>query len=98
MDNPAGNPNSAAAVSCSGDYDRCTFEFSHEAVEGDPIELDRTIIHEWLHVAMRDMDAAVNSFEGLLAPQTWEVLDDRYDHEKEGFIERAAFLIERLHR
>lgn len=99
VQDPGGNPNSGAAVHTSNDYDRCSFEFAKETIETiDPRELDRTIIHEWLHVAMRDVDSAQRAAEAYLAPQTWEVLDDRFDHEKEGLVERLSFLIEQLHR
>lgn len=98
VDAPFGRENAKAAVWYSDQYDRCVFEFSHEVANGDPREIDRTIIHEWLHVALRDHDKAVESLEGFLSPQSWEVADDRINHEKEGVIDRLAFLIERLHR
>lgn len=98
VDAPFGRDGSKGAVWYSGDYDRCTFEFSHALMDEGQSEIDRTIIHEWLHVAFRDLDKSIEVFEDILAPQTWETADDRIDHEKEGVIDRLAFLIEQMHR
>lgn len=97
-DAPFGREGAKAAVWFSDDYDRCTFEFAHSLIEEGEWEVDRTIIHEWLHVAFRDYDKAYESLEGLVAPPVWDAAEDRIDHEKEGVIDRLAFLIQRMQR
>ena len=83
-----------AAVWVANHYDRCTFFFRSEYLEeADARSLDETIVHEWVHVAMRDFDSALEVVEEWMPPGTFRDWSERVDHEREGFVERLAFLI-----
>lgn len=96
---PGGSPSSEAGVWKSDDYDTCRMEFKRSAVEeaNEIEELDETIVHEWLHVAFRDYDEAIQSISSTLAPTISDLWDNRLEHEVEGLIERLATLIVELH-
>lgn len=97
-DDVPGQPDSQAAVQPSHDYDSVRFWFLEEFVDSaTERELDEAIIHEWMHVAMRDFDAAVLWAEDSLAPAALSAWEDRIHHEREGIIDRLARLIYALH-
>ncbi len=86
-----GGPNSSASVQVSSDYDSCTFWFRADYLENaTDRDLDETIIHEWLHVAWRDMDELIASLEVHFSDAQWTDLTSRIDHEREGIVERTA--------
>lgn len=80
-----------ACVQVSGQYDTCSFWFRWSFIENcTAAELDQTIIHEWLHVAFRDFDDALEAAEGWMPPRTFEDYDAKVNHEREGIVERLA--------
>lgn len=90
-DETPGGPHANATVRASYHYQSCEFWFKHEFVDNaNDAELDETIIHEWLHVAMRDFDRAVESIEDQLSCSVREVWESRVDHEREGLIDAVA--------
>lgn len=95
-DAPFGSPDANAAVMPHHTYDRVSFEFNHHVEDFQPSELDRTIVHEWLHVAMRDFDQAVDEAEDSLAPAAAEMWEARVKHEREGVVDRMAWLLVQL--
>ena len=95
---PSG-PDAKATVHAKHDYDSAEFWFTHDYLrECDTHDLDETIIHEWLHVAMRDLDHALEAVENWMPTATYEGFQDTVEHECEGFIDRIARLIYALHR
>lgn len=94
---PSG-PSAKASVTMSGHYDYCTFWFTHETLDDcTPSELDELIVHEWLHVAFRDFEAAFHAVEKWMPAPTYEDWNDRVEHESEGVVDRLAKLIVALH-
>lgn len=86
-----GGPHAKAAVQCSRDYDHCTFWFKREFLDycsGD--ELDQTILHEWVHVAMRDYDRTLEVVERWMPEATYEDFDSIVNSEREGLVDRLA--------
>ena len=88
---PGRNANSEAAVWFSSDYDTARFTFNDEFMATcTPQQLDETIIHEWLHVAQRDIDVHVRLVEERMAASEFDTFDAVFDHLREGHIERLA--------
>lgn len=94
-DEPGGNPQSAACVHTSENYDRCRFEFSNDMVDeayesGDLTYLDQTILHEWLHVAFQRFENAIELPHEHLAPAVSELWDEALRQAREQLIDRLA--------
>lgn len=90
-DETPGGPNAKASAGVSHYYDSVTFWFTHSCLDAvDERGLDETIIHEWLHVVMRDMDAAIGDAEESMAREEKRQWIDRVDHAREGLVERLA--------
>lgn len=89
-ESPTGNY-ANAAVLASSHYDNVEFWFRDDFLdEADDEEIDETIIHEWMHVAMRDIDAAVETAEAWMPSGTADMWRQNVDHEREGLIDRVA--------
>lgn len=76
-------------------YDLATLEFEKSWVSHLTKEqLDRVIVHELLHVAMRNHDRAVRSIQFLILSGAAEDLwVDHVTNERENLVERLAALI-----
>jgi hypothetical protein len=86
-----GGLSAVAAVQTSVLYDSCHFYFDNDFVdEADQHELDQTIIHEWVHVAMRDFDVSLHAVESWMPEQTYEDFKETVDQRREGFVDRVA--------
>jgi hypothetical protein len=82
---------SHAGVSVSEDYDRVTFFFDNNYVDGaTEKQLDETILHEWVHVAMRNLNNATNLARPWMPEATWRTFDENLDHHKETLVDRVA--------
>lgn len=90
-DETPGGPDAEATVRTSNTYDSCSFYFNSEFLEDcTEEELDETIIHEWLHVMMRDLDQAIHAIDFQLAPAAEDQWSSRIQHEREGLIDRLS--------
>lgn len=90
-ESPVGNTDAKATVYVHGYYDSCSFFFQEdELARMDARELDITIIHEWVHVAMRDHDELVDDLESWLPANVWQDIQNRFRHEREGLVMRLA--------
>lgn len=97
-DSVPGKSGASAAANVPHDYDYVEFHFTFEFLEEASAEkLDEVIVHEWVHVAMRDLDHALNVVERWMPPATYEDFEDSVDHEREGLVDRFAWLIYRLY-
>ena len=86
-----GAQGSLAGVFPSGQYASATFWFQNEHIDNStPREVDETIVHEWLHVVMRDLDAALDSVDEHLAPAVEEMWKSRVTHEREALVDMLA--------
>lgn len=93
VDQTPGGSDAKATVQPSREYDSAHFWFTHDFIkECTESELDETIVHEWVHVAMRDLDVAIEAdvVEDFLPKFAHEVWADRVDHEREGFVDKIA--------
>lgn len=91
VDETPGGPAAGATVTPSHSYDSARFWFTHSFLaDADDRQLDETIIHEWLHVAMRDFDQAIESGEFDLASSARDRWSDWVGHEREGLIDKLA--------
>lgn len=98
VDETPGGPDADATVGASSYYDSARFYFTRGFLNGATKEqLDATIIHEWMHVVMRDHDDVLESVQTWMPQQTYNDFAERVDHTREGIIERCARLIHRLH-
>jgi hypothetical protein len=92
-----------AAVNTEDFYDAARIKIDSEVIPGpgsdlvDLEHLDYCIVHELIHVAMRDFDAAIDSVKDHLAPAAASQWEDRLEHEEEGFVDRTARAIVRLY-
>lgn len=95
---PGRTGGAVAGAAVSGSYDNVSFYFNCDWLEAvEEKELDETIIHEWLHVAMRDLDSVMEDVEQWMPPATYAMHDERVLHEKEGLIDRMSIALYALH-
>lgn len=91
VDEVPGSPNGQAAARIPPNYDSVEFFFKWDFLESvDHYELDCAIVHEWLHVAMRDFDGALEAVESWMPEKTHEDFEETVNHEREGLVERLA--------
>jgi hypothetical protein len=99
MDETPGGPHANATVQTDGNYDRLRMQFQYAYLEHcTEDELDQTIIHEWLHVAMRDFDHSIETIEDALSPGVCQQWADSVEHEREGLVDRLATALLLLHK
>lgn len=91
VDETPGGVEARATVQTKARYDNCRFWFTHDFVDtATQKEIDETILHEWMHVFMRDLDRAIESVEDALSPGVSTQWEDWVDHEREGVVDRLA--------
>jgi hypothetical protein len=81
---------------CSEAYDEATIRFNRNFRTWSRESANRTVVHELLHVLMRDRTAAVESSKTLLSDDSYRMLIDRHQFEDEGVVERLAAVIVEL--
>jgi hypothetical protein len=87
-----------ARASCSTQYDQVYFQFAKDYLEEAPTDrIEKTIIHEWLHVAWRDYEQVEVDAREQFAPVVEDLMKSRFDHEREGLIQRLAETIFVVH-
>lgn len=93
-----GEESSKAMVRLPVQYDSCSFYFNSDELDRmDERELNETIIHEWLHVAMRDHDRVMHEVEGWMPPKTYSDFETRLRHERENLVMRLAVVLNEFH-
>lgn len=91
VDKVPGAPGSLAGVFPSSRYASATFWFKNDHIEEcTPRELDESIVHEWMHIVMRDLDAAIESIEEQLSASVQDLWSDRILHEREALVDMLA--------
>lgn len=91
VDEVPGSPGALAAVAPSSSYASVTFWFKNDHVEdSNPRELDESIVHEWIHIVMRDLDVAIESVDDQLSRSVYELWNDRVTHERETLVDMLA--------
>jgi hypothetical protein len=88
-----------ASVFVPRHYDMFEIYFCAPQIElmADQHELDCTIVHELFHVAMRDLDEAINSAAEELHPRQAGEWGVRVHHERENLVDRAARAFVHVH-
>jgi hypothetical protein len=87
-----------AAVQVDPQYDKCWWYFHDDYLEAcTAAELDQTIVHEWVHVAMRDFDFSLETVEAWLPEAAYTSWEQTVNHEREGLVDRLATMIYQLH-
>lgn len=98
LEETPGGPNASATAQASRHYDKVVFTFRNDYVEeATDAELDQTIIHEWVHVAMRDLDHVLETPETWMPLQTYTDWEAAVDHEREGLVERLSVALHQFH-
>ena len=77
-------------------YDHATLTVSVGYMNWTPAVANVTIVHELLHLLVRDIDAVVEDARSQLHPQASVQVEKRYEHEVEGFVDRLAARIVEL--
>ncbi len=90
---------SRATVETSKNYDECWWDFDVTFLkECQAHELDQVIIHEWVHVAMRDLDNLVyDTAERWLPEEAFQDFRENLLHEREGHVDRVSKALTQLH-
>lgn len=92
-----GGARANASVNVSHLYDSYTLHFRDSFIEeADERELDEAIVHELLHVWMRDLDEAIDSASGFMTEQVRYENGERTTAARERMVENMARLIVRL--
>lgn len=79
-----------ATITREHKYERAWLRLRRDWDKWGNERIKRVIIHELLHLATRDIDRVLASAQKSLHPDAWRMLNDRYDHEIEGFIDALA--------
>lgn len=88
---PMGNRSAVAAIDYEDHYDYAKMEILRSQIqEKTQEEIDRLLVHELLHLHMRDLDAAIDYVGGLIDSDSYYVWSEAVEHAQEGFIERIA--------
>jgi hypothetical protein len=95
---PGDTPEADACVQCSALYDNCRFVFRNGFLgRVEARELDETIIHEWLHVAMRNLDRVYEIPEKYMPEATYGDWTHRVFEERENLIDGLSKALYTLH-
>lgn len=89
-DEPAG-PDANAETRYLNDYDRATVRFAPDVSGWSPEFLNRIVVHELLHLHLRDVDRVVADVDGFLHRDVFSQVEKRYEHESEGLVDRLAY-------
>ena len=88
-----------AACTCSRDYDTMWLEFRKGFLkEAEEEDIDRVIIHELVHAAMRNLDGAADGAAEHLALAHRMAWEKTLNHEREWFVEALARTINLAYR
>ena len=84
---------SYSEVTVDGSYDSATLTVSPGFEAMTQKVANQTVVHELLHLLIRDMDAVMEDARSQLHPQASAQVEKRYEHEVEGFVDRLAIRI-----
>jgi hypothetical protein len=93
-------PNCDATADTSDRYDSAALNFRADKVDLNTRtldEIDQLILHELLHVAMRDFDETIEPARWNMSPPSGTLWANSVEREREGLVERLARTIWSLH-
>lgn len=79
-----------ATVWRSDSYDKAVLYLHPEWRTWGDNQSNQILVHELLHLVMRDLEEAYYGVESLVSDTTWEALHHRFNHEMEGAVDRLA--------
>lgn len=92
------SPDSDARCSAADQYDVANLDFKGAFLDAAEFEeVETTIIHELLHVMMRDFDQAIERVDDQLAKAAADLWHAQVLHEREGVVDRLSKVIFLLH-
>lgn len=91
------SPGCDATADTSDQYDSARLSFRADKVDRDVREVDQLVLHELIHVAMRDFDETVDLVGWQLSIPVKSVWEQITDREREGLVERLARTIWSMH-
>jgi len=87
----------SAETLIDGMYDEATIKFDDERLSKRTSDyIERTVIHELLHIIDRDRDKIIEQLEGSLAPDSWRLFKDVMEQMTEVVIDRVATVMYEL--
>lgn len=90
---PEEMPDCRAMIQASEDYHHADLWIAPAVLREELGEIDVTIVHELLHLLMREMRRTLDLIEGQVAPAVHSLLEQRFTTEEEGAVERLARVI-----
>lgn len=87
-----------ALVHPADSYDTATLQFHAEFTAWTPAWAEWVVVHELLHLVMRDQDSTVEAVIDLLPAKARALAENRYEHEAEGVVDRLAAVLVALYR
>jgi hypothetical protein len=76
-----------------GSYDQATVRFNTAHDKWSRRYTNETVVHELLHLVLRDLQNGVESAEAALSASAYRLFENRFQHELEGVVERLALLL-----
>lgn len=89
-DEPPEHEDSLADNTAPAHYDEAILRLHKEWPKWELRDANVTLVHELLHLVLRDLRAAVTTLEPEFSPAVWAVWFDRYDTGNERAIEHLA--------
>lgn len=80
----------------SASYDRAAVWLASDWASWEPHLVEAVIVHELLHLQHRDTDQVFEDLDGQLHRDASSMIERRYEHAMEGFIERLSIQIVEL--
>lgn len=77
-------------------YDYATLAISPRFTEWSLLLANRNIVHELLHLAMRDVDAAVETAEKVMPASAFKVFEANVENADEAMVDRLATVLVEL--
>lgn len=80
-----------AVCTIADDYDQCTIQIS-KGFERWPLDwAEWVVVHELVHIAMRDVSDSVGRATEYLSEQAKALADACFVHAEEGFVDRISY-------
>lgn len=89
-DEPCDPEKERAKVVRSCFYDRATLYFASDFGSWSLESAEQTVVHELLHLCLRDVDEVLSDLDGQLQRDAAEMVDRRYRQAMESFVDRLS--------
>lgn len=83
-----------ASCKVSDDYEQATIRFARGWQRWTRLYANAVVVHELLHVHENGMGIAFEALEEVTdSTSAWKLIDARYNHEAEAFVDRLAWIL-----